>query len=58
VFNVIEKKIPRPTFRSDVVVKTVYAVLDDSNGFPKFLFYEKGQWVYHSAKHFEPYDSN
>lgn len=51
----MEKKNPRPTFRSDIVVKTVYAVLEDSSGFPKFLFYEDGQWIYHSAKLYEPY---
>ena len=57
MFNVMEKKNPRPIYRSDIIVKTVYGVLEDSSGFPKFLFYEKGQWIYHSAKLYEPYEN-
>lgn len=30
----------------------VYAVLDDSHGYPKFLIRDKNKWIYKSAKHF------
>ena len=30
----------------------VYAVRDDKNGYPHFLIYKDGQWIYKSAKHF------
>lgn len=35
-------------------VVNVYDISYDSNGFPLFLFYFKGQWVRKSAKHFKP----
>jgi len=44
-----------PIFRDDLIIKTVYGILEDSSGYPKFLFYEKGQWIYHSAKDYVPY---
>ena len=34
----------------------VYDIKRDSNGYPHFLVYKDGQWVYHTAKIFEPYD--
>jgi len=37
------------------MAKLVYGILEDSNGYPKFLFYEKGQWIYHSVKDYVPY---
>ena len=32
--------------------ETVYAVLDDKQGYPKFLIRKGNQWVYRSAKHY------
>lgn len=32
----------------------VYDVKRDANGYPHFLVYKDGQWVYHTAKIFEP----
>lgn len=32
----------------------VYKVRDDAKGYPHFLIYENNQWVYRSAKYFEP----
>ena len=31
---------------------TIYAVGEDSNGYPKFLIREKNRWVWQSAKHY------
>ena len=33
---------------------TVHNVLNDNNGYPMFLIYKDGQWLYRSAKHFRP----
>lgn len=33
---------------------TVYAIEQDSSGYPKFLIYDKGEWKYRSAKHYKP----
>lgn len=33
----------------------VYDVKRDKNGYPHFLVYKDGQWVYLTAKLFEPY---
>ena len=33
----------------------VYDIQRDKNGYPHFLIYDKGQWVYRSAKYFQPY---
>jgi hypothetical protein len=30
----------------------IYAVLDDDNGYPKFLIRNGNQWIYRSAKHY------
>lgn len=30
----------------------VYAVLEDSNGYPKFLVRRDNKWIYRSAKHY------
>lgn len=32
----------------------VYAIRDDSKGYPHFLIYDNSQWLYVSAKHFRP----
>lgn len=32
----------------------VYDVKRDANGYPRFLVYKDGQWVYRTAKIFEP----
>lgn len=32
----------------------VYDIKRDANGYPHFLVYKDGQWVYHTAKIFEP----
>lgn len=34
----------------------VYAVLDDANGYPKFLIRRDNQWIWRSAKHYSPVD--
>lgn len=34
----------------------VFAVKNNKDGFATFLIYNKGQWRYVSAKHFEPID--
>ena len=34
----------------------VYAVLDDANGYPKFLLRKNEQWTWKSAKHYIPTD--
>ena len=52
----VRDKGPIPKFRDDLKIKTVYGILEDSSGYPKFLFYEFGQWIYHSAKNYEPYE--
>ena len=31
---------------------TIYAVGEDSSGYPKFLIREKNRWVWQSAKHY------
>ena len=31
---------------------TIYAVGEDSNGYPKFLIREKNRWVWQSAKYY------
>jgi len=58
MFNVVDKKAYEvlPNCKLIEMIETVYGILDDSNGFPKFLLYERGQWVYRSAKHYIPYD--
>ncbi len=33
----------------------VFAVSTDKCGYPKFLIYKDGQWIWRSAKHFRPY---
>lgn len=33
---------------------SVYSVKNDKNGYPQFLIYYKNQWVWKSAKYFEP----
>ncbi len=33
---------------------TVYNVRDDIVGYPQFLVYDSGRWLYISAKHFAP----
>lgn len=33
---------------------TVHNVRDDGNGYPMFLIYKNGQWLYKSAKYFRP----
>lgn len=32
----------------------VYAIRDDKKGYPHFLIYINRQWIYKSAKYFEP----
>ena len=32
----------------------VFAVRNDKNGYPHFLLYENGQWLWRSAKYYEP----
>ena len=41
-------------FEKDDVARSVevYAVRNDKNGYPQFLIYKNGQWMYKSAKHF------
>ena len=34
---------------------TIYDIQKDAHGFPQFLIYEKGQWLYRSAQFFQPY---
>ena len=46
MFNVIDK--------ASEEVRTVYDVRNDNVGFPHFLIYTDGQWVWRSAKHFKP----
>lgn len=31
---------------------SIYAVLDDNNGYPKFLIRKDNKWIYRSAKHY------
>ena len=31
---------------------TIYAVGEDSNGYPKFLIREKNRWIWQSAKYY------
>ena len=50
MFEVYDKRIPIDKPR----VTTVFDVRNDSNGYPHFLVYEKGSWVWVSAKHFKP----
>ena len=53
MFKVIDRN--KKLLHEKIVVKTVFGILEDSHGYPKFLFYENGQWIYHSAKNYEPY---
>ncbi len=49
--TVLEKKTLRPV--------EVYDIRYDRKGFPTFLYYQNGQWLQKSAKHFTPnYDVN
>ena len=32
----------------------IYAIRTKKNGYPMFLVYERGQWIWRSAKHFQP----
>lgn len=32
----------------------IWAIRNDSTGFPHFLIYDKNQWKWQSAKHFKP----
>jgi hypothetical protein len=50
MFTVIDKRES-----PNVKVVKIYAVEQDSNGYPKFLIYSKPQWVWVSAKHFVPF---
>ena len=36
----------------------IYAVAEDSNGYPKFLIREKNRWVWQSAKYYVPEEEN
>lgn len=45
IFTIIHKDTGR--------IYTAYDVVQ-SKGYPHFLIYEDGQWVYRSAKHFRP----
>ena len=36
---------------------TIYSVRN-KNGYPMFLIYERGQWLWKSAKHFKPLTMN
>ena len=36
---------------------TIYSVRN-KNGYPMFLLYEHGQWLWRSAKHFKPQGSD
>lgn len=44
------------TFKTETrpVRYTVHNVRDDGNGYPMFLIYKDGQWLYKSAKYFRP----
>ena len=37
---------------------TIYAVGEDSNGYPKFLIREKNRWVWQSEKHYITEEEN
>ena len=37
---------------------TIYAVGEDSNGYPKFLIREKNRWVWQSAKYYITEEEN
>ncbi len=38
--------------------KRIYHIRTDSHGYPAFLIYHNGQWLYVSAKHFKPSYTN
>jgi len=40
------------------IYENVYAVLDDANGYPKFLIRRDGKWIWRSAKHYIPVDES
>ena len=43
----------------DLVFRTtVYSVRNDSKGYPHFLIYLNGQWIWKSAKYFVPKEGN
>lgn len=35
-------------------IETIYAILDDDHGYPKFLIRNGNRWMYRSAKHYVP----
>ena len=37
---------------------TIFGVVDDDNGYPKFLIRMNNQWIYRSAKHFVTYEES
>ena len=37
---------------------TIYAVAEDSNGYPKFLIREKNRWIWQSAKYYITEEEN
>lgn len=42
------------THRPEATKIQVYDIRCDKNGYPQFLIYRNGQWVYRSAKYFVP----
>ena len=49
MFEVYDKRKPVGT-----QLTVVYDIRNDQNGYPSFLIYDKGQWLWQSAKHFKP----
>lgn len=43
-------------YKPDEQYYDVYNVRDDKNGYPHFLIYINGQWIYKSAKLFSEYN--
>jgi hypothetical protein len=37
---------------------TIFGVMNDDHGYPKFLIRKNNQWLYRSAKHFLTYEES
>jgi hypothetical protein len=59
LFYVISKN-PESIFEEEGKIRTAKKVysIQYKHGYPFFTFYEKGQWIIRSAKHYIPIDEN
>lgn len=54
MFDVVLKGSCEDTRFKTFTNYSVYSIRDDGAGYPMFLLYADGQWIWKSAKFFEP----